>query len=191
MLWALVAAVVILFASLYWTVRRGAHTQPREAADCIVVLGAGYERPTRQPTLTYRNRLRHGKDLYEQGLAKHIIVTELAPAGEIAREYLLSLGVPEDAVLYENRSRTTWQNLEFAQEVMREHGWTTAIIVSDGFHIHRSLMMCRDLGIPAQGAATPYSVIERVAYKRVRYSVREVPLLVAQAVRRGWPAREG
>jgi uncharacterized SAM-binding protein YcdF (DUF218 family) len=170
-------------ASLYVAIRRGAHVQPTRPADVIIVLGAGWERPLRQPKRVYRNRLRYGQDLYEQGLAEHIIVTEQSPAAEIAREYLVSRGVPEDAIRVENRSTTTWQNLRFAQEIMRANGWRTAIVVSDGFHLPRCLRMCDDLGLRAEGAATPYSSIEQHPYRRVKYTLREVGTWVVYRVR--------
>ncbi|HJN14771.1 MAG TPA: YdcF family protein [Armatimonadota bacterium] len=184
MLLVLLAILVGIYVTCYVMVRSGAKAQPTERADCIIVLGAGYERPDGPPMLTYRNRLRHGQDLYEQGMAETIITTELAPCAEKAKEYLVERGVPEDAVLHEDKSRTTWENLVYALEVMEEHDLRSAIIVSDGFHIHRSLVMCKALGIPAQGAATPYSIIEQVAHKRIKYSLRDAVNLAAHAIRR-------
>jgi uncharacterized SAM-binding protein YcdF (DUF218 family) len=170
-------------AWLYAVIRRGAHVQPTRPADAIIVLGAGWERPLRQPKLVYRNRLRYGQDLYERGLAEHIIVTEQSPAAEIACEYLVSRGVPEDAIRVEKRSTTTWENLRFAQEIMRANGWRTAIVVSDGFHLPRCLRMCDDLGLRAEGAATPYSTIEQRPYRRVKYTLREVGTWAIYGVR--------
>jgi uncharacterized SAM-binding protein YcdF (DUF218 family) len=173
-------AIGVLFGAgvhalaMYAAVRRTAHVQPTRRTDVIIVLGAGWERPTHLPTPTYRGRLKHALDLYGCGFADHIIVTELAPAAEIAREYLVSRGVPADAIRFENRSTTTWENLVFARGVMRANGWRSAIVVSDGFHLWRSLQMCQELGIEAQGAATPYSRIERTPRLRRRYSLAEV-----------------
>jgi uncharacterized SAM-binding protein YcdF (DUF218 family) len=158
---------------LYVTIRRSAGVQPTKPADVIIVLGAGWERPLRLPKRVYRARLVYARELYERGLAPHIIVTEKSPAAEIAREYLIELGVPEEAVEFENHSTTTWENLAYAQDIMREHGWQSAIVVTCGFHMFRSLRMCEELGIPAQGAASPYAHIERSAYKRFRYTLRE------------------
>jgi uncharacterized SAM-binding protein YcdF (DUF218 family) len=164
---------------LYVTIRRSAGVQPTRPADVIIVLGAGWEGTVRLPKRVYRARLLHARDLYERGMAPNIIVTERSPAAEIARDYLTDLEVPEDAIAIENRSATTRENLSYAQEIMRERGWETAIVVSCGFHMFRSLKMCEELGIPAQGAATPYSHIEKIGYKRVRYTLRECGTYVA------------
>lgn len=163
---------------LYVTIRRSAHVQPTRPADAIIVLGAGWERQVRLPKRVYRARLLYARDLYERGMAPNIIVTEQSPAAEIAREYLVTIGVPEEAIEFENRSTTTWENLSYAREVMRRHKWRTAIVVSCGFHMFRSLKMCEELGIPAQGAATPYTHIEKVGYKRVKYTLRECEMYI-------------
>jgi uncharacterized SAM-binding protein YcdF (DUF218 family) len=156
--------------------------QPNRPADAIIVLGAGYEPHMRLPKRVYRARLLYARDLYEREMASHIIVTERSPAAEIAREYLVELGVPEETIKVESRSATTWENLSGAQAIMRQHEWRTAIIVTCGFHMFRSLKMCEELGIPAQGAATPYSHIEKIGYKRAKYTLRECGTYVAHVL---------
>jgi uncharacterized SAM-binding protein YcdF (DUF218 family) len=167
---------------LYVAIRRSAGVQPKKPADVIIVLGAGYERHVRLPKRVYRARLLYARDLYERGMAPHIIVTERSPAAEIAREYLVELGVPEEAVKLERRSATTWENLSGAHQTMRENEWRTAIIVTCGFHMYRSLKMCEELGIPPQGAATPYAHIEKSGYKRAKYTLRECGTYVAHVL---------
>jgi len=165
-------------AALYAVVRRDAHAQPTREADAIIVLGAGCEEPGPRPRPVYRNRLLHARDLRQRGLAPCIIVTEQSPTAEAARRYLVGLGIPAEAIELENRSTTTRENLVFAREVMRTHGWRRCIVVSDGFHLSRAVRMCRDLGLEAQGAATPYSRIEQRPGGRVKYTLREVGVYV-------------
>jgi uncharacterized SAM-binding protein YcdF (DUF218 family) len=148
--------------------------QPTHAADVIIVLGAGCELPGPVPRPVYRDRLLHARDLWQQGMAPHIIVTEQSPTAEAARDYLIGLGVAGEAIELENRSTTTLGNLAFAAEVMQRHGWRRCIVVSDGFHLARATRMCRDLGLEVQGAATPYSRIERFPGARAKYTLREV-----------------
>lgn len=178
--WRRVVAVALLLSLgalsvLHWTIGRSAKLQPTRPADCVIVLGAGYNGtpPNVTPKKVYRNRLKHGRDLFNRGMAAHIIVTELAPAAGAARDYLVSEGIPESAISVEGRSISTWENLGSSQEIMREHGWESAIVVSDGFHMYRAMRMCRDLELDAEGAATPYSEIDRVWYKRIRWTLSE------------------
>jgi uncharacterized SAM-binding protein YcdF (DUF218 family) len=175
----LVLSALACCVALYATIRQGAHAQPTRPADVILVLGAGSELPGPRPKPVYQSRLRYARDLWQRGFAPHVIVTERSPAAEAAREYLIGLGVPQDAVALENRSATTRENLAFARDLMRSHAWRGCIIVSDGFHLSRALRMSRDLGLDAQGAATPYSLIELLPVRRVKYTLREVPRYAA------------
>lgn len=181
--------VAMVPGALYVQVRRHAHDQPTHDADAIIVLGAGGG-PSR-PSATYRARLDHALDLYKRGLAPKIIVTERTPGAEGARRYLLISGVPTEDVLMENRSTTTWENLRFAREVMVERGWNSAIISSCGFHLYRATRMAAELGIDAQGAAAPGSLIEAKPAARTKMTWLEVRKLFAHAIYEPpWPAVE-
>jgi uncharacterized SAM-binding protein YcdF (DUF218 family) len=167
------AAVVLLIATiaLCIVVRSDAHTQPTHHADAIIVLGAGSWRD--EPKRVYRARLDHAIELYEQDLAPRIIVTELSPAAEVAQDYLVRRGVPGSAIVVENRSRTTWENLAYARVIMQAHGWQEAIIVTCPFHLHRALRMAHDMGLPAQGGAATASPIEARLDRKMYFTLRE------------------
>ena len=171
LLGVLLLAAGIAMSVVSACVRRAATAQPTRPADAIIVLGAGSSGG--QPKPVYRARLDHGLTLFEAGLAPNIIVTEKAPAAQTAREYLIARGVPEHAVLLEDRSRTTSENLLYAEQVMQEHGCQTAIVVSCGSHLFRALRMSHDLGIAAQGAAAPGTPAERTALKRFKFTFSE------------------
>jgi uncharacterized SAM-binding protein YcdF (DUF218 family) len=113
-----------------------------QKADVIIVLGAGLRRND-QPGPALTRRSERAADLWQQGLATSIICTggitgkasrsEAAACGDI----LLANGVPEAAMVLEERSRSTEENALYTREIMQLHGWRTAILVSDSFHILR------------------------------------------------------
>jgi uncharacterized SAM-binding protein YcdF (DUF218 family) len=146
-------------------------------ADAIVVLGAAaYDAA---PSPVFLERIRHGLDLYRRGHADTLIFTGGYGFGarfsesQVARRYALRQGVPEDAVLIETLSRTTYENLAQARLLMREHGLQRAIVVSDPLHMARALRLCRLLGIDAVGSSTP-STRFRSFRTRWRFLAREV-----------------
>jgi uncharacterized SAM-binding protein YcdF (DUF218 family) len=146
-------------------------------ADVIIVLGAAaYDA---RPSPVFAERIRHGIDLYQRGLAKHLIFTGGFGNGarfsesQVAQRYALKRGVPRQAILIETRSRTTHQNLQQAAVLMKAHGFKRAIIVSDPLHMARALRLAREAGIDALGSSTPTSRF-RSFETRKRFLLQEV-----------------
>ena len=131
----------------------------RAPADCIIVLGAGTNGTT--PNAVFRERLHHAVTLYQEGYDDTILLTGgYSPGNDrsdayIAGQYLQSLGVSAEAILLEERSTITQENLEFAKEIMENKNLSTAILVSDPLHMKRSMMMAKDYEIEAVSSPTP------------------------------------
>jgi len=106
----------------------------------IVILGGGVEKDGR-PTRGTLERTLYGVALYSQGLAPTIILsTGLAKYFNEARlmsEIVLSEGVPEQALILEERSRNTHENLEYVEQILADRHWRTAIVVSSPYHMRR------------------------------------------------------
>jgi uncharacterized SAM-binding protein YcdF (DUF218 family) len=143
-----------------------------QQADVIVLLGSMvYPGGKLGPSL--ERRAEHAAALYKQGLADHVIcsggIGDNPPAeARVACGRVIDLGVPADTILYEENSHSTEENDAYTAAIMREHGWQTAIIDTDGFHLLRATLMFQRAGVavypsPAQVTAGPMSPIERIA----------------------------
>lgn len=157
---ALLLAAVTLYSLLCaLSIVRYAERDEAAPADCIIVLGAGTN--GKIPNAVFRERLHHAVTLYEGGYADIILLTGgYSPGNEhsdawIAGQYLLELGIPEDAILLEERSTITQENLQFAKEIMESEGFSTCILVSDPLHMKRSMMMAKDYEIEAYSSPSP------------------------------------
>jgi uncharacterized SAM-binding protein YcdF (DUF218 family) len=146
-------------------------------ADVIIVLGAAaYDA---RPSPVFQERIRHGIELYRDGLAPRLIFTGGYGNGarysesQVARRYALRQDVPRSAILIESRSRTTRENLQQAALLMDEHRMRRAIIVSDPLHMARALRLARALGIDALGSSTPTTRF-RSFETRWRFLLQEV-----------------
>jgi len=64
--------------------------------------------------------------------------------------------------------------MEKARDIMEQEGWQTAIIVSDPFHIERSLLMAGDAGFAAYGSPALDSPTYTIPSRRLFYTSREV-----------------
>ena len=112
-------------------------------------------------------RLDHAIDLYRAGVAKHLVVTggkadgDRVTEGAAARAYLTARGVPDDAILGGDDSRTTLASVRAVAGVLRDHDLGTAVFVSDPTHMLRVLRMARDAGIDGHGSPTRTSPVDR------------------------------
>jgi uncharacterized SAM-binding protein YcdF (DUF218 family) len=77
-----------------------------------------------------------------------------------ARAYAIAHGVPRDAILAEDRSRTTLESIRGVRGLLRDHGLADAVFVSDRTHMLRVLRMAADEGITAYGSPTTTSPLE-------------------------------
>lgn len=128
-------------------------------ADVIIVLGAAEYRGRPSPVL--RARLDHGFELYERGLSRRLLTTGGAGGdpdfteSEVGRAYLVSRGVPSDAIIVEREGESTAQSTAAAAEIMRRMNLHSAIVVSDGYHIFRVKKMLQFRGLTVYGSPRP------------------------------------
>lgn len=131
-------------------------TRPAEAA---IVLGAAVFGD--QPSPVFQERLNHAIQLYHEEIVPVLIFTggqdgdSSTSEAIVARNYAITYGVPEDAILLETQSHITWQNLQNAQVVASGQGITSFLIVSDPLHMKRAMLMAKDLGMTAYASPTP------------------------------------
>lgn len=145
-------------------------------ADVAIVLGAAISDGEVSPV--YRERINHAITLYEEGTVDFIILTGGFGEGsyksdsQVAKEYALSQGIPEEKILIEEKSTITEENLEFSKEVMEENDLETAIIVSDPLHMKRAMLMAKDYNITALSSPTPTSMYKTLKTK-IPFLLRE------------------
>lgn len=186
--WGLVGTIVLLG---YMAIRISAQgdRDERRPADAIVVLGAAQFDGT--PGGVFEARLRHAVDLYHEGLAKYLVVTGGKLPGDrtteaaTARAWAIQEGVPDAAILGEDKGRNTLASVEAVARLMRERGLTSAVFVSDQTHMLRVLRMASDQGIVAWGSPTKSSPTDQDESRRRKAMVHELAGLVAYYVGAG------
>jgi uncharacterized SAM-binding protein YcdF (DUF218 family) len=160
LLWnAGVLAVAALLVSVAWVslrIERESTRDEAQPADVILVLGAAEYRGRPSPVL--RARLDHALELYNRRLSSRIMTTGGAGGdpvfteGGVGRAYLISHGVPSEAIIAETESESTVESLTMANEIMRRMDLHSAIVVSDGYHIYRVKRVLEALGIRVYGS---------------------------------------
>jgi SanA protein len=133
-----------------------ASAEPRVA----IVLGAGIA-PNGGPSPVLYDRVVTAAELYKTGKVRKLLLTgdnryEKYNEPEVMRRTALALGVPDDALVLDYAGRRTYDSCYRAKAVF---GVTRAIVVTQAFHLDRSLYLCDALGIDAVGV-----VADRQAY---------------------------
>ena len=112
-------------------------------------------------------RARHAETLYASGLAAHVIISNepLSSHGvqttwlELRQYGLVHLAIPDDAIVpIPEVSDSTYEEALHSRDVMQAHGWHSAILVTDPFHMRRATLTFRqafsqaDLSVAASPA---------------------------------------
>lgn len=105
-------------------------------------------------------RIEFGVSVYFAREAGHLLVSGGVvgppPAeGIMMRDLAMARGVAEDRIIVEDRARNTFENALYSGRVIRELGWRDVVIVTDAWHMPRSLYVFRRLGLPVSGARVP------------------------------------
>jgi uncharacterized SAM-binding protein YcdF (DUF218 family) len=166
--------LVVCTAYVSIQIERQSTRDEARPADVILVLGAAEYRGRPSPVL--KARLDHALRLYNRKLAPRIMTTggaggdPLFTEGGVGRLYLISKGVPSEAIIVETEGESTVHSTAAAGEIMRRMGLKSCIVVSDGYHIYRVKKMLEFRGLEVYGsprASSPrHSVWERWLYIR-------------------------
>jgi uncharacterized SAM-binding protein YcdF (DUF218 family) len=117
--------------------------------DTLIVLG----NPTTEkgnPSSGQRERVLEAVREYKAGVAPAIIMTGgAAHTRFIEAETMAALaernGVPASAIVKEPQALNTIQNLYYSEQIMRQHGWTSAEIISSPDHLPRAALIVQAL----------------------------------------------
>jgi uncharacterized SAM-binding protein YcdF (DUF218 family) len=180
LLLALLVLVLAYFAVSTLLVARCMGKDERPRVDAIVVLGAAqYDG---RPSAIYRARLEHAVDLYAGKVAPLLVFTGGKTPGDRFTEggtgarWAVEQGVPATAVLAEERSHTTYQNLAGAKRLLERRVAGRApriVIVSDPFHMFRAVKQAEDLGLDAYPSPTRTSPLSASRVRLTASVLRE------------------
>jgi len=155
----LVSYLLIVFCSVLYV---GARDNTAKA-DAIVVMGAAQYDGRPSPQLAAR--LDHALLLFNEGRAPLIAVTGGKRLGdryteaEASRRYLVARGVDEAAILAETSGASTWQSVANLSPVLNKEGLRTVLVVTDRYHVQRTVLSLREVGFEASGSATRTSPV--------------------------------
>lgn len=106
-------------------------------ADAIVILGRGMElNPSRAKVAAHLWQERRAPLIFISGVFDNYRLTAI----------LHDLGIPDEALQSEGRSRTTYENAKFTADALLPQGIHRILLVTDSPHMLRSLLTFRGFG---------------------------------------------
>ncbi|HEY4022142.1 MAG TPA: YdcF family protein [Pseudonocardiaceae bacterium] len=173
----LIVVAVVVVGGTAFRVWQFGRVDDRSHADVILVLGAAQYNG--DPSSVLANRLNQAMSLYEEGVAGQIVtVGGRQPAdryteAQAGDRYLIDRGVPGSNVTEVNTGNDTLTSLRAAAAVLKQHGWHTAVLVSDPWHMFRAERMALDSGIQAWTSPTHSGPAVQTRTVEMQYIVRE------------------
>jgi uncharacterized SAM-binding protein YcdF (DUF218 family) len=169
--------VFVLWLAVLFAVLLVGNRDSAQQANAIVVLGAAQYSGRPSPVL--EARLDHAIRIYRRGLAPTLIVTGGKAEGDITSEaessarYARRHGIPDSAIVIEDESRSTTEQMHAVARIARRRNYTGVVLVSDRFHMLRLLLTAWKLDLNAYGSPTRSSPISLTDVAGVRYVLLE------------------
>lgn len=179
----LIVAIPALLAGRIWWVAR---QDDRSPADVIIVLGT--TQYDGRPSSIFTARLEHALVLHAQGVAPVVLTVGGSRPGDrfteaqAAADYLMADGLTADEVAVVGEGSDTLGSIRAAAEVMRSNDWTSAVLVTDPWHVLRSRTIARDAGIDAVGSPTRQGPSVYTRETQLRYIGRETAALLSYEI---------
>lgn len=139
-----VVGLLLLWAVIARRVAPMANTS-RDHFDAILVLGHAAD-DDGNPTPEQLARVTEAVREYERGVAPRIVFSGGAVANQFVEADVMARvaaaqGIPPSEIFVETKARDTIQNACYSAELMKNHGWRSAEVVSSAYHLPRASMI--------------------------------------------------
>ena len=130
----------------------------RKDFDYVVILGAGLIDGERVSKLL-SDRIDKAIEVYNKAGRRPKLIPsggqgddEKISEAQAMKNYLLMKGIPEDDIILEDKSATTFENLTNSKRIIESRdGRKNTALVSSNYHVYRALRYCRKLDFKCSG----------------------------------------
>jgi len=147
---ALAAYLLIFYTPIIWVLAQPlVISEPPKKTDAIIVFGGGVGESGKAGQ-GYEERAEYAVELYKKGYASHIVFSSgymhIFKETLVMKALALSLGVPESAIIVENRASNTYDSVLFTKEILGRERWNDIILLSSPYHMLRVSKVFAKLG---------------------------------------------
>ncbi len=140
-----------------------------EGIDCIIVLGC-LVRPDGNPSGMLEDRLITAIELYENGVSSVILMsgdhgTKEYDEVNAMRSYAVSAGIPIEKIFMDHAGFCTYDSIYRLRDIFSAK---KVVIVTQEYHLYRSLYIAEQLGIEAWGVSADRHTYRKQALRDIR-----------------------
>jgi len=150
-----ICTAVFFFVMIQGLILSGFHARASESLPYIVVLGAQMKQ--NGPSIALARRLDAAAAYLEKNPETLCVVSggqgsnEPVSEAQGMYEYLAEKGIEPDRIIKEDKSRSTFENLEYSRKLIPEHIEKVGIVTSN-FHVYRAVQLSKIHGfLDAEG----------------------------------------
>ena len=139
-----------------------------EDIDCILVLGAGVR--GNQPSHMLEDRLLEAISLYENNVSSKIIMSgdhgrKDYDEVNIMKDFAIEKGIPSEDIFMDHAGFSSYESIYRAKEIFQAK---KIVIITQEYHLYRSLYIANQLGIEAYGVGADPRQYVGQAYRELR-----------------------
>lgn len=136
---------------------------------CILVLGASVAADG-TPSPMLRDRLDTAIDLYNKGTAPKLLLSGdngqiVYNEVQVMKNYAMEAGVPAEDIFMDHAGFSTYESVYRAKYIFDVD---RMIVVTQKYHLYRSLYGCKKMGITAMGAASDQYTYSGQEFREIR-----------------------
>ena len=136
--------------------------------DCIIVFGAGVWGDKPSPML--EDRLKEAISLYKNNVASKILMsgdhgTKGYDEVNIMKQYAIDAGIPSEDIFMDHAGFSSYDTIYRAKEIFKAK---KVIVVTQKYHIYRTLYIANQLGIEAYGVNSDSREYRGQTYREIR-----------------------
>lgn len=137
--------LVIFYTPLVWFLAKPLSISGKpEKADAIVVFAGGVGE-SGEAGQGYEERVYRAVELFKKGYADTIIFSSgsmyFFEETLVMKAVAMSLKVPEDAIILEDKAKSTYENVKFTKEILDKNKKNSILLVSSPYHMRRTLFV--------------------------------------------------
>lgn len=90
-----------------------------------------------------KSRVEAGVELYHQGKIKYLILSGGAVQNKfveakVMADYAISLGIDAKVIIIEGKSRSTYHNLMYCHQLLKDYNLKTSLVITNSWHLRKA-----------------------------------------------------